>query len=124
MPDIPKVLAPSTYTGPLKGGAIPAGPRARPLALDGLRTADEHVDRKLIVHRPAAAGVDVDYSAGIADWDIMGNDVMGDCVPACMGHVVEGWTANASTRTVIARSKIVGMYSDITKYDIATGAND
>jgi hypothetical protein len=73
---------------------------------------------------PSVAG-SVDNTADIVEWGVMANDLIGDCVVACIGHAIEAWTALASgTAVVLPDSLIVSTYSQITGYNSVTGAND
>ncbi len=36
----------------------------------------------------------VDWTAGIKDWGMLGNDVLGDCTVAAVAHAVQVWMAN------------------------------
>lgn len=65
-----------------------------------------------------------DWIGQVTDWGIMGNDIMGDCVVACMGHVVEAWTNAASNRVVIQDLDLIAAYSALTGYNPATGTPD
>lgn len=38
----------------------------------------------------------VDWTAGIKSWGMMGNDVLGDCTCAAVGHAVQGITASST----------------------------
>jgi hypothetical protein len=65
-----------------------------------------------------------DWSGKVRNWGMMGNDTLGDCTIAAAGHLIEGWSANASTELVPTDSAIITAYSAVSGYDPATGAND
>jgi hypothetical protein len=66
-----------------------------------------------------------DYSAGITSWGYMGNDRIGDCVFAMLGHAIMARTAVADGQpTVPTDQQIINAYAVVTGYDPATGAND
>jgi hypothetical protein len=54
----------------------------------------------------------------------MGNLDAGDCVVAGAGHMIQTWTANQDREVIIPDQDIIGLYSQLTGYDPATGAND
>lgn len=58
-----------------------------------------------------------DYSEKVgADWGMMANDVLGDCVLAAAGHGELGWTTNAGKPFQLTDAQIVAAYSAITGY--------
>jgi hypothetical protein len=66
----------------------------------------------------------VNWSSKIPVWGAMENLTIGDCTIAAAGHLIEEWTANASSEAVPADSDIVAAYSAVSGYDPTTGAND
>lgn len=60
-----------------------------------------------------AAPKEVDWSHGIKSWGMMGNDDLGDCTCAAVGHMVQEWTANASVEKTIIDDDILRMYSAV-----------
>lgn len=59
--------------------------------------------------------VDIEYGAG-SSWPMMGNDKIGDCVFAAMGHQIQAWTANAGKKITPPDDEIVEDYSTVTGY--------
>jgi len=60
----------------------------------------------------------------VQSWPMMRNDTIGDCTCAAAGHLIECWSANASTVVIPTDDQIVVAYSAITGYDPVTGKND
>lgn len=57
-------------------------------------------------------------------WTMMGNDTIGDCTAAALGHGIMLWT-NANNKLVIpSEDDVISAYSGYTGYDPSTGAND
>jgi len=71
---------------------------------------------------PVAPSI-VDRSSGIA-WPMYGNDSIGDCTCAAVGHEIQAFTRYASSLVTVPESAVVDAYSAITGYDPVTGAND
>jgi hypothetical protein len=65
-----------------------------------------------------------DWSGKVAQWGMLANDRLGDCTCASAGHLIETWTANASTEIVPSDADIIAAYSAVSGYDPATGEND
>lgn len=66
----------------------------------------------------------VDWSSKVSQWGMMGNSTIGDCTTAGAGHLIEAWSANASSEVIPSDADIIAAYSAITGYDPSTGAND
>jgi hypothetical protein len=66
----------------------------------------------------------VDWIGMFTNWGILGNDTIGDCVIACMGHVIDAWTGYASVRVTIAQADAIAAYSALTGYNPQTGQPD
>lgn len=58
----------------------------------------------------------VDNSHGIEAWGMMGNDELGDCTCAAVGHLVQDWTANASSEVTIIDDDIIRLYEAVGGY--------
>jgi hypothetical protein len=58
----------------------------------------------------------VDNSHGITSWGMMANDTLGDCTCAAVGHLVQDWTANASSEVTIPDPDIVSLYEAVSGY--------
>jgi hypothetical protein len=65
-----------------------------------------------------------DWSGKVREWGMMCNDNLGCCTISGAGHLIEEWSANASTEIVPADSDIISAYAAVSGYDPATGAND
>jgi len=65
-----------------------------------------------------------DWSGKVPTWGMLANDRLGDCTCATAGHLIEAWTANASTEIVPSDADIISAYSAVSGYDPATGEND
>jgi hypothetical protein len=55
---------------------------------------------------PAAA----DYSGKLAQLGMMGNDALGDCTCAAVGHAIQVWTSQASSEATIPDGDVIGLY--------------
>jgi len=66
----------------------------------------------------------IDWTAGITDWGMDGNDDAGDCVEACGAHADLLWSTNAGSPFSVSAGQVLGAYSATTGYDPSTGAND
>jgi len=65
-----------------------------------------------------APPVSNDYVAAVtAAWGMLGNDRLGDCVPADTGHALMLRTANVSTIVVPTEANVVALYSAVTGFD-------
>ena len=62
----------------------------------------------------------VDWGSNVKNWQMLGNDSVGDCTCAGAGHAIETWTANASQEFGPTTNQILEAYSAITGYN----AND
>src|SRR5215472_1909267 len=89
----------------LKTGKLPAQPARPRLELAaGLDSA--------VITPPSS----VEYS-DIPDIGMLGNDELGDCVPAGMGHVVEQDTRYATgTEQIVTTDQTVQLYSAVAGY--------
>jgi hypothetical protein len=94
------------HSQPLKLGKLPAQP-ARPK----LRFAS-------IAAQLAAPPAVEDWTTGVEDWPMYGNDRYGDCVEAEMGHHVEQITRfGKGTTAEVSDADVLGAYSAITGFD-------
>jgi hypothetical protein len=77
---------------------------------------------QLAAYLPAAATLPappaaVDYSAAVSAWGMMGNDRVGDCALAGMGHADLLWAANAERRRLrITTAMVIAAYAKVTGY--------
>jgi hypothetical protein len=65
-----------------------------------------------------------DWSGKVRSWGMMCNDNLGCCTISGAGHLIEEWSANASTEIIPSDIDIISAYSAVSGYDPATGAND
>ncbi len=65
-----------------------------------------------------------DWYKRVSRWGPMGNLTIGDCVVAGAGHRIQTWTANQGKEVIIPDAEIISIYSQLSGYDPATGAND
>jgi hypothetical protein len=65
-----------------------------------------------------------DWFRQVSGFGPMGNLEAGNCVIAGAGHMVQTWTANQGREVIIPDKDIIGLYSQLTGYDPATGDND
>lgn len=65
-----------------------------------------------------------DWSHGIKQWGMMGNDRIGDCAIAGPGHAIYQWTMDNGRPTLLSDDEIISSYSAVSGYNPATGAND
>jgi hypothetical protein len=66
----------------------------------------------------------VDWSPFVHNWGMMVNDQLGDCTCAAAGHLIELWTASASTMITPKDTDIVAAYSAITGYTPTDPSSD
>ncbi|MGB0034318.1 MAG: hypothetical protein WBP79_02450 [Candidatus Acidiferrales bacterium] len=64
------------------------------------------------------------WTKPVSTWPMMANDTIGDCTCAAAGHLIEEWTANASTLVVPPTADIIAAYSAITGYNPADPSTD
>ncbi|MGM9476947.1 hypothetical protein ACS5PU_10965 [Pedobacter sp. GSP4] len=57
-------------------------------------------------------------------WDVFGNNRLYNCTCAAAGHMIECWTANASSAFEITEEAIVNTYITLSNYDPITKQND
>ena len=65
-----------------------------------------------------------DWISPTTQWGAMDNDIVGDCVVACMGHLLESWTTEVSVPIVVSNAEVLAAYSTLSGYNPNTGAND
>ena len=57
------------------------------------------------------------YDRLAADWGMMGNDEVGDCTCAAIGHIIEQWTAYTDPAPVVMTTEqVIAAYSAISGY--------
>lgn len=52
----------------------------------------------------------VDWARGVVSWPMMGNDRLGDCTAAALGHAVQLWTTHAQAPAVLTDEQVVAVY--------------
>jgi len=65
-----------------------------------------------------------EYKVPASLWGMDANDTIGDCEIARIAHMVMCFTAHTGTMVTPTRDECIQVYSAITGYDPATGAND
>jgi len=65
-----------------------------------------------------------EYKVDQSNWGMYGNDTIGDCTCAEVAHMLMLVTAHTGSIVVPPTADVIAMYSAITGYDPATGAND
>ena len=65
-----------------------------------------------------------EYKVPENGWGMYGNDVCGDCTCAAKAHIIMLCTAHTGTLFIPDPAEVLKMYSAISGYDPATGAND
>jgi len=66
----------------------------------------------------------MDWFSGIKDWGMMGNDKIGLCTCAALGHMLQAESAALGSEYTVPDATVIAAYSAITGYDPETGAND
>jgi hypothetical protein len=65
-----------------------------------------------------------EYKVPPALWGMLGNDTVGDCTCAAIAHILMMATAHTGTMVVPTTEQVLQVYSAVSGYDPATGAND
>ncbi len=68
--------------------------------------------------------VSVEWGRKVSTWPMYGNDSMGDCTCAAVGHIIQEETSEESTEVRVPESAILRAYEAVSGYDPTTGAND
>jgi hypothetical protein len=72
----------------------------------------------------AVAPAVVDFASEVISWPMYGNDTIGDCTCACVGHQIQAWTRYTGAEVDVPEDEIIQLYSAVSGYDPSTGAND
>ena len=65
------------------------------------------------------------WQKDLKSWGMMKNDLLGDCAIATPGHMVMGWTLNATGKPIIIPDdQIVAAYSNVSGYNPQDGSTD
>ena len=98
----------------LKLGRLPAVADSRVPFLAELAAA------KTLPAPPAS----VNFYADVGEWGMLGNNVLGDCVEACVGHATLQFTTYAGAPKVPTTAEATKLYSEVTGYNPANPATD
>jgi hypothetical protein len=60
--------------------------------------------------------VTVDRASKVANWPMYLNDQLGDCTCAAVGHILQGWTAYASTEVDVTDNTVLSLYEAVGGY--------
>lgn len=83
----------------------------------------KHLLRYLGVSR-APVPVSYDWSDVVLAWGMLGNDTVGDCTIAAVGHAIDLWTAAAGKPRLMTAAEALSGYSAATGYLPADPATD
>lgn len=64
------------------------------------------------------------YLKDIAAWGMLGNDTLGDCTCAAVGHAVQVWTANAGVEANVTNAEVIQIYENWCGYNPADPSTD
>jgi hypothetical protein len=92
---------------------LPLGRRAAFHDPRTLRLADYIDAAVLLPEIPAEA----DWTGGVPSWPMYGNNSLGDCTLACVGHMIQAWTAAAGRPVTPEEAAMIAAYW-------ATGSGD
>jgi hypothetical protein len=118
---------------PGKRGYLPSDPERFRLTLENYVRADAAVALP-----PVPMSQDVDRAGKVTSWPMYCNgpdpanaqacpgspDGCGDCTCAAIGHMIQAWTAYASSEVTVSPEAVIGLYSAVTGYDPQSGEND
>lgn len=96
----------STATSEFKLGKLPARPDAVSFKLT------KYLEPRLLPTPPTHFG----HDSGVAPWQMLGNDRVGDCVIAGGLHETMLWTKNGSHEAAVSTEAAITNYSAITGY--------
>jgi hypothetical protein len=63
-----------------------------------------------------------DWTTGVPSWPMYGNDVLGDCTIAAVGHMIQAWSAAAGGLKTFGDADVEAMYWETGDPPAATGA--
>jgi hypothetical protein len=78
-----------------------------------LQLADYLDDQVALAQLPASA----DWSAKVTSWPMYGNNTLGDCTCAAVGHMEEAWSASAHAAFVPPEQAVLALYWATGKLD-------
>lgn len=61
---------------------------------------------------------------GTGNWEMLGNDLYGDCVEAAAGHMEQLWTRALGVEQVVRTSEVLAAYNAITGWTAADPSSD
>ena len=67
-------------------------------------------------NQPPPAPTHEDWGTKVQQWGMMGNDVLGDCVPAALAHTVMMMTSDEGHEFIPPDSDVIAFYSAISDY--------
>jgi hypothetical protein len=95
------------------------------------KLAPKHNSKGLLLNKylaasipPAPEKVYREYKVPASLWGMLGNDTLGDCTCAAIAHYLMLVTAHTGAMLVPTVEDVVTVYSAVSGYDPATGAND
>src|SRR5271170_8068747 len=65
-----------------------------------------------------------DWSKGIASWGMMGNDVVGDCTCAAVGHALQVLSVNVGKEAAITNREVYAAYEEWCGYNPGDPSTD
>lgn len=65
---------------------------------------------------PLVSVVPFAWEYNVSDWGMLGNDSIGDCTCACIGHMIMEWTSRTFGLVTPTTNQIIAAYSAITGY--------
>lgn len=79
---------------------------------------------KLALKASGTVPAQADWLSKVTDWPMYGNDQLGDCTCAAAGHMIEQWSAYASTQTEITDADVLKAYEVAGGYNPANPSTD
>ena len=93
------------------------------------KLAPRHDDRTLMLasyltpHLPTPPPT-ITWSTKVPTWPMYANDALGDCTAAAAGHMVQCWSANATTEQTVTDGDVIRFYSGSTGYNPSDPSSD
>lgn len=63
-----------------------------------------------------AAPVSADWYSQVSSWPMMGNDSLGNCTCAAVGHIIQQWTTILGAPHVLSDAEVIALYSAVSGY--------
>lgn len=70
-------------------------------------TLDNYMSFGTILPTPT---VQIDRQTAVSAWPMYGNDVLGDCTCAAVGHIIQSLTAYSGTEVTVPESDVISLY--------------